>query len=305
MENNFTEANLNLAITESVYAIEDISFEVLLTRLFGQNVEAIPFELKTFIHRKFISQHKGLLRHLGKKHIYQQVKSGSSKFINDFLEALNDKDLEEMFDGVPQIQEKLNILMEEKIEKDLLTEFGQYFQTLKNKCAPAEIEEHFRTQLKNCFENGEMSCQIWDALNTWYQNGATLKNFKSFNIQISTGRDICYSKIVEAAKEIKTDNFANIEKITKILDKFLVKPSWKLKEKKLIISGRSIYFSKEIIKLMKKIEKNKIEQIEFYVADCFHLDSDVKLPGINFIITGKKAYIWGKRKIDLSGSKYE
>lgn len=59
---------------------------------------------------------------------------------------------------------------------------------------------------------------------------------------------------------------------------FAVEPRWETKEYKMITVGKTIYLSEIWDKLYREIQENKkVEQPEFYAADCFHLDVNMYL----------------------------
>uniref|UniRef100_A0AC34F083 Uncharacterized protein n=1 Tax=Panagrolaimus sp. ES5 TaxID=591445 RepID=A0AC34F083_9BILA len=299
----YAEESLQLAATEAVYAHNNLSLTQLNQQLFGNDANKIPSTLQSFIRRHFITQLKALIRHLGKKRIYNEIKNGSSKFIKKFSENYKAKKLDCLFANCPDISLRLKQLINEKSEGSILTEFGRYFERIRNKFAPLKAEEIFRMNLFEWFSSGEMTWDIFMCVKTWHKNGAKLRELKKLKLPPATGRDLYYKKVIVSCNAIGTDTFMEPQKVENILCKFLDEPKIEKKLEKIVISGRLIYL-KQISAKIQEVVTSEIKQIEIYASHCCHIDVDLLLYENNLSISSKKVYIWNKQVINLSGKTY-
>jgi hypothetical protein len=303
MSPDYTDESLQLAITEAVYASDvDLSINELLKRLLGVNDHgSVSNTLKNVVRRHYINQLKGFVRHFGKKHIYEQLKSGSTVFIKRFEQQ---KSLCNLFNDVTRIQLRINCLLKEKSEGSLFTEFSRYFIRLRNRFVPIQAEESFRLTLIEWFRSGEMTKMIHNQLNSWFKNGVNLSKFKQLNLSAATTRDSHRGKVMKAVQQIKTDEFMQPEKMKEVLSKFLAPTIIEEKDGKVRLRGRTIFLSDWIDDIMKKCKSKSDLDVEIYTADCCGIDCNINLYGINLVIYSNKVYIWQKHTVVLSGLTY-
>jgi hypothetical protein len=301
---DYTDESLQLTITEAVYATDiGLSMSELLKRLFGVSDHGnVSKMLKNFVRRHYINQLKGFVRHFGKKHIYEQVKVGSTAFIKRFEQQ---KSLHNLFNDVARVQLRINILLEENSEGSLFTEFSRYFIRLRNRFVPLQAEENFRLALIEWFKSGEMTKTIRNDLNNWFKKGARLYEFKHMNISAATTRDSHRVKVIKAAQQINTDEFIKLEDLKQVLSKFLAPIIINMKGGKVQLRGRTIFLSDWISDISEKCKNNSDLGVEIYATDCCGIDCDINLYSINLVICSNKVYIWQKHTIILSGLSYK
>ncbi|CAF3189818.1 unnamed protein product [Rotaria sp. Silwood2] len=304
MSLDYTQESLQLAVTEAVYATDVVlSINELLTRLFGVSDHAnIANTLKSFVHRQYTNQLKGFIRHFGKKHIYEQLKAGSTVFIKRFEQQ---KSLHNLFSDVRRIQLRINCLLTEKAEESLFDELSRYFVRLRNRLVPLQAEENFRMFLIEWFRSGEMTKAILNELNDWFKNSAKLNKFKKMNFPSAQSRDLSKSKVTRAAQAIHTDEFMEVEILKQLLSKFLAPTTMNLEAGKLRLCGRTIFLSDWIDAIVKKCSEKSDLDIEIYAADCCGIDCNVNLYGINLVISSNKVYVWQKHNVVLSGLTFK
>lgn len=303
MSFDYTEESLQLAITEVVYTHEaSVSMNTLLQHLFNVNdSNNISNTLKSFVRRHYTNQLKGFVRHFGKKYIYEQLKTGSATFIKRFEQQTS---LNNLFNDVTRIQLRINSLLGEKAEGSIFAEFSRYFIQLRNRFVPLEKEENFRIALYEWFTSGEMTKTIRNELNSWFQNGTSLKQFKQMHFSTATKRDSHKTQVIRAIQHINTDEFVEIDYLKKMLSKFFTPTTMDIKDGKLRLCGRTIFVSDWIEKIVEQRGKNSNLDVEIYAADCCGIDCDINLYGINLVICSNKVYVWQKHTIILSGLAY-
>ncbi|CAF0999987.1 unnamed protein product, partial [Didymodactylos carnosus] len=301
---NGSNPGLQLTITEAVYATDvGLSLSELFKQLFGVNAyDNVSNTLKTFVHRHYINQLKGFIRHFGKKHIYEQLKEGSTIFIKRFEQQ---KSLRNLFNDVARIQLRINYLLNEDSEGSLFTEFSRYFNRLRNRFVPIQVEENFRLALIEWFRSGEMTKKIRSELNNWFQNGASLNKFKHMSLSIATSRDSHRIKVINFAQQINTDEFMQPKNLKKVLSKFLAPTIINVENGRIRLRGRTIFLSDWIDDIIKKCNNNSDLDVEIYATDCCGIDCNINLYGINLVICSNTVYIWQKHTIVLSGLSYK
>ncbi|CAF3989486.1 unnamed protein product [Adineta steineri] len=260
---DYTDESLQLTITEAIYATDvGLSLGKLFKQLFGVNdYDKVSNTLKTFVRRHYINQLKGFVRHFGKKHIYEQLKAGSTVFIKRFEQQ---KALHNLFNDVARVQLRINCLLEENSEGSLFTEFSRYFIRLRNRFVPIQAEETFRLALIEWFKSGEMTKMIRSELNSWFQNGATLNKFKQMSLSVATNRDSHNVKVIKAVQQISTDEFMKLEDLKGLLSKFLAPTVINGKGKKVELRGRTIFLSDCIIDIVENPGKSKAASAQNY-----------------------------------------
>ena len=304
MTSDFTQESLQLTITEAVYASDVVlSMNDILQHLFGiDNHLNVSNTLKTYVNRIYINQLKGFIRHFGKKHIYEQLKAGSTNFIRRFEQQTS---LERLFDNIPRIQLRIKCLLDQKSEGSLFDEFSRYFNRLRNRFVSIQAEENFRLALIGWFHSGEMTKTIRNELDQWSKTGANLCKFKTMNFKSATNRDSFKTKVIKAVQSVHTDEFMEHENLKQILSKFLSPGKIRLENKKLLLKGRTIFLSDWIDDIVKKCTNHSDFDVEVYAADCCGIDCNINLFGINFVIYSNKVYVWKQHSISLSGLTYK
>jgi hypothetical protein len=301
---DYTQESLQLTIIETVYTKDAVfSVDELLTHLFGASDNTTTSNtLKSFVRRQYINQLKGFIRYAGKKHIYEQLKIGSTVFIKRFEQQTT---LHNLFGDVPRIQMRINCLVAEKGESSLYNEFSRYFAHLRNRFVPLQAEENFRLSLIEWFRSGEMTKMIRHEIIDWFKDGAKLNKFKKMNFSSAQARDSFKLKVIKAVQAIHTDEFMQIDILNQILSKFLAPTTMNIEAERIRLRGRSIFLSDWIEPIMKKCTDNPRFDVEIYAVDCCGIDCNVNLYGINVVISSNKVYVWQKHNIVLSGLTFQ
>jgi hypothetical protein len=152
-----------------------------------------------------------------------------------------------------------------------------------------------------------MSLSIWNIFKEWKHNGLNLTNLKKIKWPTDIENDSNWRKFQRLLKNIKTDNFVDIEKLEIILNIFLAKPTIHIKNGSVQVIGRMVYLSQCVKTIQDSIKSNNATQITIFAEDILAIDCDLiddVWQGKNLIIVSKVIFIWKNSKIRLSGTGF-
>uniref|UniRef100_A0A914Q043 Uncharacterized protein n=1 Tax=Panagrolaimus davidi TaxID=227884 RepID=A0A914Q043_9BILA len=244
--------------------------------------------------------------------IHEAITKCDTKFIRE-VEASNPEILNSGYFKTTKLR-LTQLKVDEKTVKQINGELWRYINVLIQRFAPRAPEINLRRLIINWFESGEMSLTNFEK---WVElkDDLTLEKLKEVQWIQPTEHDLIFSRFKDAIFAIKTDDFVD-KKAWETMMNILLKPiqidfrnteTGGKNETTVQISTTVLYLSKMKEELQKQYSINldndlgKITEIRIFTKSVFHIDSNLKIPGINFVVVADRVKLWDKHEIDVSG----
>ena len=305
MAAQLTEEEIRLKIGHAILKDPQLRVGGLLNEIFGTDNSNLTSVIRDFVVDEFLRQLKKLCRFVAKSYIGNNLKNGSSDFIKQFVTAEKSGQLLKSFPE--ELQHRLLVLQENDALGSLFIECNRLFIRLRQKYAPAQSEDKFRDFVAQWLQSGLVPLAIWNTFDQWKRNGPTLIKLKALQWPQGAQNDTNWREFQRLMKNIKSDNFIEVEKLQTLLNLLLVVPNMKVVGSAVTLIGRTIYLSEWKNKIEQSIQTNKATQAAIYAEDCLAIDCDLTSDiwqGKNLIIVSKVVYVWKKSTIRLSGKSY-
>ncbi|PAV90985.1 hypothetical protein WR25_21480, partial [Diploscapter pachys] len=304
----YTPESLEIGVSLRVYGNPNVDYGGVLDDMFGQDSKNLPKSLEKRLRELYILHQKLIVNHLGKNFISDFVKSGNVKLIQHFLHAINNGSEAKMFDNLDEANDiRLRLDHLAKLDKAIASYkiFRRYFNEQVKVFIKTDVEDQFRTALKEWLSSGEVNYDTWLEVKQWHEQGCKLTEFLAKTWKNVSSTDVLIHRVQKLAKNITTDEFLEPSLITKLLDRLLEEPETNTNDNRIVVTGKIVFLTKNWSENIKKLLENGARRIEIYADYCCALCDDLCFPETNLVISTGKFRIWKKTVINLSGKSYD